>query len=101
MPTWRDLERFCKHDDWEKCNPTKKADHDYYRKIMPDGTIKRTKVSRGTGEIGKVLFKYILKDQLQVDYEYFNKKYNKKSQSIIDWLFVCLEYTLKTPKWTE
>lgn len=35
--------------------------------------LKRTKVSKGTGEIPKWLWKEILKRQLQVDEAYFNK----------------------------
>lgn len=71
MPSWRDLKRFCENDDWELY---KRTDHDFYRKIMPDGTIKRTKVSRGTGEIKGNLWETILKKQLQVSKEYFNSK---------------------------
>lgn len=52
----------------------KTTDHWYYRKYMPDGTLKRTKVSMGTGEIKKNLWKEILNKQLQVSIEYFNDK---------------------------
>jgi hypothetical protein len=71
MPNWRELKRFCERDGWELY---KQTDHFFYRKIMEDNTIKKTKVSMGSGEIGKVLFKQILKKQLQVDEEYFNRK---------------------------
>lgn len=71
MPSWRDLKRFCENDDWELYKST---DHDFYRKIMPDGTIKRTKVSRGTGEIRGNLWETIRKKQLQVSKDYFNSK---------------------------
>ncbi|WP_342527709.1 hypothetical protein MKY84_03235 [Chryseomicrobium sp. FSL W7-1435] len=40
---------------------------------MPDGTVKRTKVSRGTGEVKGHLWKEILKKQLQVTEEEFNR----------------------------
>ena len=40
---------------------------------MPDGTVKRTKVSRGSGEIHSHMWKEILNKQLQVSEEYFNK----------------------------
>ena len=69
MPSWKELKRFCERDGWE-CY--KSTDHDFYRKIMPDGTIKRTKVSRGSGEIHLNMWKEILKNQLQVTEEYFN-----------------------------
>ncbi|MCD5406342.1 MAG: type II toxin-antitoxin system HicA family toxin [Desulfotomaculum sp.] len=50
MPSWKDLKRFCQKDGWELYKTT---DHYFYRKVMPDGTLKRTKVSNGTGEIKK------------------------------------------------
>lgn len=71
MPSWRDLKRFCDRDGWELYKTT---DHFYYRKLMPDGTIKRTKVSNASGEIKKHLWQEILKEQLQVTQEYFNRK---------------------------
>jgi len=40
---------------------------------MPDGTLKRTKISMGTGEIGNYLWQEIRKKQLQVTQEYFNE----------------------------
>ncbi|TEB08522.1 hypothetical protein Psch_02086 [Pelotomaculum schinkii] len=70
MPSWRELKRFCERDGWELFKDT---DHYFYRKIMADGSLKRTKVSKGTGEIPKWLWKDILKKQLQVDEAYFNK----------------------------
>lgn len=71
MPTNKELKRFCENDGWELYKDT---DHDYYRKQLPDGTYKRTKVSRGSKEISPTLFKHILKHQLRVDKEYFNSK---------------------------
>lgn len=72
MPSWRDIERFCKRDGWEEFK--KKGHHIYFRKAMDDGSIKRTKVSRGTGEVRGHLWKRILNQQLQVTEEYFNCK---------------------------
>jgi len=70
MPSWRDLRRFCERDGW---NLYKDTDHYFYEKIEND--IKRkTKVSKGSGEIGPGLWKKILKQQLQVTQEYFNSK---------------------------
>jgi hypothetical protein len=71
MPRWRELKRFCDNDGWILYKDT---DHYYYKKIMEDGKIKRTKVSKGSGEIHTKLWKEILKKQLQVTIEYFNKK---------------------------
>jgi len=71
MPRWRELKRFCENDGWELYKDT---DHYYYRKIDEDGTIRRTKVSKGSGEIHSHMWKSILKDKLQVTKEYFNSK---------------------------
>ena len=45
----------------------------FYRKIDADGSIRRTKVSKGSGEIHPAMWKMILKKQLQVTQEYFNR----------------------------
>lgn len=71
MPNWKDLKRFCENDDWELYKDT---DHYFYRKQDEDGNVKRTKVSKGSGEIGHHLFKEILKNQLQMDQANFNEK---------------------------
>jgi len=71
MPKWRELKRFCENDGWELYKDT---DHYFYRKIESDGSIKRTKVSKGSGEIHTHLWREILKKQLQVPMEYFNDK---------------------------
>lgn len=70
MPSWRELKRFCERDGWELYKDT---DHYFYRKIMDDRSLKRTKISKGTGEISTQLWKDILKKQLQVDEAYFNR----------------------------
>lgn len=70
MPSWKELKRFCDRDGWELY---KKTDHWYYRKQMPDGALKRTRISMGTGEIKGGLWKEILHKQLQVSEEYFNR----------------------------
>lgn len=71
MPSFRDIERFCRRDGWEEYK--KKGHHIYFMKVMEDGTVKRTKVSRGTGEHHEHLWKEILKKQLQVTEEEFNR----------------------------
>lgn len=72
MPKWRDIQRFCEHDEWELY---KETDHAFYRKYMPDGTLKRIKVSRHwSQEVKGHLWQEILKKQLQVSLEYFNGK---------------------------
>ena len=71
MPSWKDLKRFCEQDDWIMY---KQTDHYYYRKFDNDGNYRQTKVSMGTGEISKNLWRHILNRQLQVTKEYFNEK---------------------------
>ena len=71
MPTWKELKRFCEQDGWELY---KNTDHYYYRKYDENGNIRRTKVSRGAGEIHGHLWNEILKKQLMVSLEYFNSK---------------------------
>lgn len=71
MPSWKDLKRFCERDGWELY---KQTDHYFFRKVMADGTVRRTKISMGTGEIKGFLWKEILKRQLGVTEEYFNSK---------------------------
>jgi hypothetical protein len=70
MPSWRELKRFCERDGWELY---KDSDHYFYQKIIEDGSLKRTKISKGSGEIPRRLWKDILKKQLQVDEIYFNR----------------------------
>ena len=71
MPRWVELKRFCDNDGWILYKDT---DHYYYKKILENGDVKRTKVSKGSGEIRRKLWKEILKKQLQVTKEYFNEK---------------------------
>ena len=47
--------------------------HYFYRKIDDDGSIRMTKVSKGSGEIHTRMWKEILKKQLKVTQEYFNE----------------------------
>ena len=71
MPRWKELKRFCDNDGWELYKDT---DHYYYRKNSEDGTVKWTKVSKGSGEIHFNMWQVILRKQLQVSQEYFNNK---------------------------
>lgn len=70
MPKWKELKRFCDNDGWELY---KQTDHYFYRKREEDGTVKQTKVSQGSGEIHTAMWQTILKKQLQVTQEYFNR----------------------------
>lgn len=71
MPSWRELRRFCDTDGWTLYRAT---DHCYYRKQLPDDTILRTKVSKGSGEIHGHLWDEIRNRQLKVTQESFNSK---------------------------
>lgn len=71
MPGWKELKRFCERDGWELY---KNTDHYFYRKTDDDGNMRRTKVSKGSGEIHHHMWMEILKKQLQVTQEYFNSK---------------------------
>ena len=70
MPSWKELKRYCNRDGWELYKST---DHDFYRKQLPDGSILRTKVSRGSGQIRPALWQTILKNQLKTTQEHFNE----------------------------
>ena len=69
MPSWRDLRKFCERDGWILYKDT---DHYFYRKDDESETPRFTKVSKGTGEIGRHLWRETLNKQLQVTIEYFN-----------------------------
>ena len=71
MPSWKELKRFCERDGWELY---KETDHYFYRKYLPDGTLLRTKISKGSGQIGPTLWKEIRKRQLHITQEEFNAK---------------------------
>ena len=70
MPRWKELKRFCERDGWELYKDT---DHYFYRKIDDDGSIRMSKVYKGSGEIHTRMLKEILKKQLKVTQEYFNE----------------------------
>lgn len=77
MASWKDLRRFLENDGWVL---KRHGRDDIYEKVLSDGRILRTRVSKGTGEIGKGLFARILKQQLEVDKEYFNEYLTKKNR---------------------
>ena len=62
MPRWKELKRFCEKNGWELYKDT---DHYFYRKIDDDGSMRMTKVSKGSGEIHTRTWKEILKKQLK------------------------------------
>ena len=68
MPRWTELKRFCEREGWELYKST---DHFFFRKSV-NGNMFYTKVSRGSKEIPKFLWKKILTNQLHVSQEYFD-----------------------------
>ena len=70
MPTWKDLQRFLERNNWELYRNT---DHYFYRKFLDNGEVLRTKVSRGSGEISPNLWRRILKHELRITLEEFNR----------------------------
>ena len=72
MPKFRDLKNYCEKTGWELFKVT---DHYHYRKVLSDGTVLRTKVSMSLGkEIPRYLWKQILKNQIHITQEDFNKQ---------------------------
>lgn len=70
-PKFRDLKRYCEKNGWVM---VKNTDHWYYEKILPDGTILRTRISHALHkEIPEHLWKKILKLQLKITEEEFWK----------------------------
>jgi hypothetical protein len=71
-PSFDDLRRFCELDGWEQLPRVRggTGDHHRYRKVLSDGTILRTKVSHGRGEIGDPgLWRRIWHEQLGLESE--------------------------------
>ncbi|MDI3481243.1 MAG: hypothetical protein PWQ97_898 [Tepidanaerobacteraceae bacterium] len=63
-PRFRDLKRYCDNNGWVM---VKNTDHFYYEKVLSDGTLLRTKISRALQkEIPGNLWKKILKLQLKI-----------------------------------
>jgi hypothetical protein len=72
LPKWRDLKKYCENTGWEFYKENN--DHFHYRKILPDGTVLKTKVSMALSkEIHHNMFHMILSRQLQTTKEDFNK----------------------------
>lgn len=70
MATFKELKRYCENDGWELYKTT---DHYFYKKVLDNGEVYRTKVSMNSKEIPSRLFQEILKNQLHVSKADFNK----------------------------
>jgi len=79
LPTFRDLKTYVEHDGWEEVpnlarGRRRAGDRWRYRKVLPDGTVLRTKVSHALhDDIGPDLFSHILHDQLRTTVERFRE----------------------------
>lgn len=79
LPTYKELRDFCKIDGWIDVKDKRSAaqgrkgqalDHHRYEKLLPDGQILRTKISRGSGQYGDPgLWRRIWRDQLGLERE--------------------------------
>lgn len=79
MPTFRDLKTYLERDGgWEPIpnlarGRRRVGDHWRFRKVLPDGTVLRTKVSHALGdEIGPDLLGHIVRDQLRTTMDHFH-----------------------------
>jgi hypothetical protein len=71
LPKFAELKRYCERNGWELF---RSGDHYWYRKFTEDGRLLVTKVSRSLGkEIPSNLWKFILKHQLEITREEFNR----------------------------
>jgi len=78
LPTFRDLKTYLERDGgWEEIlnvasGRRRVGDHWRYRKVLPDGTVLRTKVLHALrDEIGPDLLGHIVRDQLLTTMEHF------------------------------
>jgi hypothetical protein len=73
-PSFDDHRTFCRVDEWSR-----KADkpgrtvskHEVWTKVLRDGSVLRTSISKGRGEYGPGLFTRILRQQLRVTADEF------------------------------
>lgn len=68
MPKLREIRRYLRRNGWAMFRNT---DHEYYMKVLPNGTALYTKLSHGDGEIPPRIWKQMLK-QMGITQEDFN-----------------------------
>ena len=67
--SWDEIEEFCKRDGWEH---VRSADHEFYRKVLPDGRVLETHVSFSSNKsMSPGRFMSILRTQLKVSQQDF------------------------------
>ena len=70
MPKKQQARKFLRKSSngWEFYRDT---DHEYYRKVLPDGTVLRTKLSHGNGEIPPNVWRQMLKQMNITEAEFY------------------------------
>ena len=67
--SWAEVEEFCRRDGWQHIRST---DHEFYRKVLPDGTVLETHVSFSSNKkMSPGRFLSVLRTQLKVSQEDF------------------------------
>ncbi len=67
--SWAEIEEFCRRDGWE---PIRSTDHEFYRKVLPDGTVLETHTSFSSNKsMSPGRFMSILRTQLKVSQQDF------------------------------
>lgn len=70
--TWGEFRQFLAADDWTQLPGTGKRPHDFYEKVLPDGRVLQTHVSRASDKAPSPgRFRMILRDQLEVSVDAF------------------------------
>jgi hypothetical protein len=95
-PTFAELKRFCEQDRWDS---KRRTDHWRFTKKMPDGTLARTKVSFGAGQLNDPkLFAAILREQLRVSADEFWRVVDRGGPAIRP-LPITAETPAELPAW--
>ena len=69
IATWAEVEEFCKRDGWQHI---RSADHQFYRKVLGDGTVLETHISFSSNKtMSPGRFMSVLRTQLKVSQEDF------------------------------
>jgi hypothetical protein len=83
VPKWKDYKRFLENDHWTFI-PARSGTDDVYQKVLKDGAMLETRVSKSSKEIGPALFARILKSQVKASKEYFNRVLSNSKHSSND-----------------
>lgn len=76
----KDVRRFCQVDGWRRTADApgrRVANHEVWIRTLPDGTVLRVAISKGSGEYTRPLFAQILKHELRVSERDFRRAVDK------------------------